>query len=554
MRISLSNFIQKRIYFSSLVFFLAFQILLSDNKQPPNFVIMYIDDLGWADTSVEMKKGVESKSDFHQTPALEKMAQRGVVYSNAYSPAPTCTPSRISVTYGKTNAKLQYTTVHDIAAHNRGRKESIPKEHTSIPQMLKQADLGYVTAHFGKGIAIAKPDEIGYDIDDCYDVADNGNYHGEWEKIAPLEDRVPIPPDNPKRIYSLTDTAVKFINDQASNKNPFFMFVSHYSVHVPHGASPEMIEKYRNLPRGKFLRDEDYKDPSEMTEGYRTCVWRLQYAAMVEETDIGLGKIMKALDDTGLSDNTYFIFTSDNGGGLTPNGLLTGGKANLYEGGIRVPTVVMGPGIPKGEYCSTPIIQWDFLSTFHDLSGSQAPIPSGLDGGSLRDVFFNPKDGKVKRSAPGLIFNYPYYAAAPINAIRVGNYKLMQNLNTDEIRLFNVENDLKESNNLADTMPEKVAQLSKTMNDYLTEVDALTIDEVYKARGEELQYFKQRAKEDYKRNLEKELKKSPVEEHAQIEKKHKDQLDKRHSQYDKQIEHLAMQMKNENFIGGNYKK
>jgi hypothetical protein len=103
-------------------------------------------------------------------------------------------------------------------------------------------------------------------------------------------------------------------------------------------------------------------------------------------------------------------------------------------------------------------------------------------------------------------------------------------------------------------MPEKVAQLSKTMNDYLSEVDALTIDEVYKARGEELQYFKQRASEDYKRNLEKELKKSPVEEHAQIEKKHKDQLDKRHSQYDKQIEHLAMQMKNENFIGGNYKK
>jgi len=375
-------------------------------EKAPNFVVFYVDDLGWADTSVRMMKDVEdSRSYFHQTPNLEKLAKRGVIFSNAYSPAPTCTPSRISIQYGKTNARLGYTTVHDIAAHNRGLKESIPKDNISIPQMLKQADLGYVTAHFGKGIAIAKPQEIGYDIHDSYDTGDNGNYHGEFVKIAPVDKRESLPADDPKRIYSLTESAEKFIEEQSKTGKPFFMMVSHYSAHVPHAASAHMIEKYRNLPRGKYCKDSDYMDPSKMSDGQRTCSWRLQYAAMVEETDISMGRMLAALEKAGVADNTYFIFTSDNGGGLTPNGALTGGKANLFEGGLRVPTVVAGPGMLKNAQCDVPIIQWDLLATFHDLSGSKAPLPEGVDGGSLKEVFEKGNNGKVKRLVPGLVFN-----------------------------------------------------------------------------------------------------------------------------------------------------
>jgi arylsulfatase A-like enzyme len=523
---------------------------------PPNFIVFYVDDLGWADTSVEMIKGMErSRSDFHQTPSLEKLARNGVVFSSAYSPAPTCTPSRISVTYGKTNAKLQYATVHDVAANNRGRKESIPKEHVSIPSMLKQAGLGYVTAHFGKGIAIAHPHEVGYDVDDTIDKGtDNGNYHGEFVNLAPTAKRVSLPEDNPKRIYSLTDTSVKFIEKQAEKKKPFFMFVSHYSAHVPHAASPHMIEKYRNLPRGKYCRDADYLDPKDMTESQRTCTWRLQYAAMVEETDISLGRIMDALEKQGIADNTYIVFTSDNGGGLTPNGALTGGKANLFEGGLRVPTVIAGPNMPKGEYCHTPIIQWDLLRTFHDLSGSQAPLPEGVEGGSLKSVFENPASGKVERPIPGLIFNYPYYAAAPINAIRIGDYKLMRQLNTNELRLFNVAKDLSEKENLAQTMPEKAAEMAQVMDKYLESVGAITIDEVYKAREEELHYFKNRAREDHQREMERVKKKSaPHELPAKIAKVD-EKLQQRLKGYDRQINHLMMQKENTNFIGGNYKK
>lgn len=538
-----------------IFFIILVHSLSAKPKTPPNFIIFYVDDLGWADTSVRMDKNVEeSRSYFYQTPALEKLAKQGVVFSNAYSPAPTCTPSRISINYGMTNARLQYTTVHDVAAKNRGRNKSIPKEHTSIPQMLKQANLGYVTAHFGKGIAIAKPQEIGYDEHDCFDIGDNGNYHGDYVKIAPVGEREPLPADDPKRMYSLTDTSVNFINRQAKTKKPFFMFVSHYSAHVPHAASAHMIEKYRKLPRGKYCTDADYMNPKDMTEGFRTCSWRLQYAALVEETDMSLGRIMKALEKHGLDKNTYVIFTSDNGGGLPPNGILNGGKSNLSEGGIRVPTVIAGPRMPAGKQCDTPIIQWDFFSTIHDLSGSTYSLPNNIDGGSLKNIFFNPENGTVKRPVPGLIFNYPYYAAAPINAIRIGDYKLMHQLNTNEMRLYNVNTDLEEKNNLAESMPDKVKEMSTVLNTYLKKVDAIQIDEVYTAREEELLYYMERSKVNYDNRLKRSLQKAPKSKHSEIQQKELKRYDKRIKDLKGQLEHLKMQMRNKKFLGGHYKE
>ncbi|MCH2208576.1 MAG: sulfatase-like hydrolase/transferase [Lentisphaerales bacterium] len=541
--------------FQMLLALMAFTGVSLTAADAPNFVVFYVDDLGWADTSVRMMQDIEdSASDFHQTPSLERLAKKGMVFSNGYSPAPTCTPSRISIHYGKTNARLGYTTVHDIAAHNAGLKESIPKDNISIPQMLKQANLGYVTAHFGKGIAIAKPKEIGYDIDDCYDVADNGNYHGDYVKIAPESEREKLPDDNPKRIYSLTETCENFIQKQSKTDKPFFMMVSHYAAHVPHMASPHMIEKYRNLPRGKHCKDIDYIDPGKMSKGYREVAWRLQYAAMIEEMDMSLGRIMDALEKAGIADNTYIVFTSDNGGGLTPNGVLTGGKANLYEGGLRVPTIVSGPGMLKGAQCDVPVIQWDLLPTFHDLSGSKVSLPEGVDGGSLKSVFEKGNSGSVDRPIEGLVFNYPYYAAAPINAIRMGDYKYMRHLNTGETRLYNVVKDISEKKDLSQSMPEKVAQLADAMDSYLKKVNARQIDEVYKARFAELDYFKEQAIENSKRDLERKLKKAPTSEHAKIKAAEKNKIDQRLANYDKQIEHCRMQTKNENFIGGNYKK
>lgn len=140
-----------------------------------------------------------------------------------------------------------------------------------------------------------KMETIGYDVTDEYDIGDNGNFHG---KYVDIKSRKPLPEDDPKRIYSQEKRSLDFINEYAG-KRPFFLMVSQYVLHVPHKASADVIEKYCKLPRGKYCRDEDYKDPSEMSKGFMTCAWRLQYAAMIDEVDTGLGKMIDLLDKKG---------------------------------------------------------------------------------------------------------------------------------------------------------------------------------------------------------------------------------------------------------------
>ena len=447
----------------------------------PNFIIVYVDDLGWSDTSVRMMDSdPDSASDFHQTPHLEELARRGMKFSCAYAPAPTCTPSRKSIQFGKTPGRLQYTFVHDVLALKRKLKW---QDETSLADVVKSADPNYITAHFGKGMGGEQMKTIGYDVTDEIDGhADNGNFHGEY---ISLKNRTPLPPDNPKRMASLEKSSVEFIN-QYSGKRPFFMMVSHYAVHVPHAARPELIEKYRNLPRGKYLRDQDYLPTAEIPKGMKISSWRLQYAAMLDEVDQGLGAIVDAVKKSGQLDNTFIIYTSDNGGGLNPNGTLRGGKANLYEGGLRVPFVVAGPGVQKGVQCDLPIAQWDLLPTLHDYANNKSPLPDELDGGSLRDVFENGNSGKVAREVDGFVFHYPCYFAPPLSVVRLGDYKLMEHLLTGEQKLFNVTTDYGEDINLIEKNPRKAAELKAVMSKYLNSIKAEDIQEVYKARFEEL--------------------------------------------------------------------
>ena len=468
--------------------------LQSVAETAPNFIVFYVDDLGWADTSVAMMDGdPESRSDFHQTPHLEKLAARGMKFSNAYAPAPTCTPSRKSIQLGKTPGRLQYTFVNDVLALKRGLKWG---GHTSMADVVKAAGKNYITAHFGKGMENEFMKVLGYDVTDEHDIGPNGNFHGEYTDIR---SRKPLPEDDPKRVYSLTDTSVAFVEEHAG-KRPFFMMVSHYSVHVPHAATSRLIEKYRNLPRGKYCRDEDYMDPAEMTKGKRTCSWRLMYAAMIEEVDWSLGRIVEAVEKAGQLDNTYIIFTSDNGGGMYPNGSLRGGKANLNEGGLRVPWVVAGPGVPGGAQCDVPVNQWDLLPTFHDLAGSDAALPEDLDGGSLRSVFEKGNDGRVERPVDGMGFHYPCYFAPPLSVLRLGDYKYMRHLRTGEVRLYDVAKDWSESKNLVNDMPEKAAEMAQVLDQYLAAIDAEDVEEVYQARFWQLDTFETQSIQNFARH------------------------------------------------------
>ena len=468
---------------------LASIALQSHAAERPNFIIVYVDDLGWADTSVRMMESdPDSASDFHQTPHLEALASRGMKFSCAYAPAPTCTPSRKSIQFGKTPGRLGYTFVHDVLALQRELKW---KDETSLADVVKAADPEYITAHFGKGMGDEQMNTIGYDVTDEVDgVADNGNFHGEY---ISLKNRTPLPPDNPKRMASLKKSSLDFINEH-SGKRPFLMMVSHYAVHVPHAARADLIEKYRNLPRGKYCKDDDYAPSDEMSRGKKISSWRLQYAAMVDEVDEGLGAIVAAVKKSGQLENTYFIYTSDNGGGLTPNGSLKGGKANLYEGGLRVPFVVAGPGVKSGAQCDIPIVQWDLLPTIHDYADSDQPLPDELDGGSLKNVFERGNEGIVHRSDEGFVFHYPCYFAAPLSVIRLGDYKLMEHLLTGEQKLFNVATDYREQTNLIRENPEKASVMKAAMSRYLESIDAEDVQEVYKARFAELDRFETMAR------------------------------------------------------------
>ncbi len=240
--------------------------------------------------------------------------------------------------------------------------------------------------------------------------------------------------------------------------------VSHYAAHIPHLATKEAFErvKKRWLSAGR--------DTQNIESEKSTAHSEITYAAMVEEMDLTVGAIIDALIETSQLENTYIIFTSDNGGGFSQrrkiegetrrfNGPLQEGKRSIFEGGIRVPTVIAGPGIEPGSQCDVPIVQWDFFPTLHDLSSSSKPLPNDIDGGSLRDIFATGNAGHVKRNAPGIIHHYPCHYHPPISSIIIGEYKLMRHLNSGEFKLFNIRTDYREEHDLSGVMPDKVAQM-----------------------------------------------------------------------------------------------
>ncbi|TWU40580.1 sulfatase [Novipirellula artificiosorum] len=485
-------------------------------ESPPNFVIFYVDDLGWADTSVRMMDDEPlSASDFYQTPALERLAKQGMRFTSGYAPTPTCTGSRISIQFGMTSARLQYRNVFDVLS-----KKQRPRgwdDEVSMAAVVKAADKNYVTAHFGKGMSVRRMDHAGYDVTDEFDRGPNGNGHGSYIDV---NKKVPIPDDNPKRIVDLTRRSVEFVREHAG-KRPFFLMVSHYAVHIPHQASPAAIESCRR--RWVAAGNPDV-GPDDKEYKKHFPEWR--YAAMIEETDASLGAILDALKKSKGIDNTYVIFTSDNGGGHGRRdeagnrfqGPLQEGKRSTYEGGLRVPFIVSGPGIKPGSQCDVPVVQWDLLPTLHDLSGSSAPLPAGVDGGSLRDVFERGDDGVVPRNAPGLVFHYPCHYHPPISVIRIGNYKLMRHLNSGDVKLFNVATDYAEQQDLAQQLPEKVKEMDRILKRYVDEVDGGQVSEVYAAYFEWLDAELQRKEERHQRDVDSLKQRNPPDLEEQLAK------------------------------------
>ena len=445
---------------------LALALVISfslDAKKPPNFVLVYMDDLGWAETSVAMIKGrADTRSDFNQTPNIERLASQGMVLSACYSPSALCAPSRNSLLHGMTPSRLRYTVLSAVEV----KKQYLGQ--ITIPQALKRANPEYQTAHFGKWHNESiKPSEAGYDVTD----GPNGNGPGDFDD----DGKTHLPDDDPKRIFSLTEKSIKFMKEQVAAERPFYLQLSHYANHIWHDSLKKTREKYKKLPKGKKYEKKDGLPDEEIPIAMYNHGWIINYAAMLDDVDRAFGTLLDVIDELGIDEETYVIFTSDNGGGFRGNAPLKAGKGSLYEGGIRMPSFVRGPGVKGGSYCKVPVVQWDFLQTFYDLAGGSVPLPEDLDGGSLRDVFERGDRGRVKRNTKDLIFHFPWHTGVAESVIRSGKYKLRKDLDSLEMELFDLDKDLGEKNNLALDMPDLVRKLDKKRARYLESVNAETV-------------------------------------------------------------------------------
>ena len=475
--------------FSLLTLAVTFAVARVHAEESPNFVIIYADDLGYTQTSVPMMKGhPELAHKLHQTPNLERLASRGMRFSNAYCPSPVCTSSRASIQHGKTTARVGCISIHDVVMNKR---EIDLGKNLSIAEMIKEADDEYVTAFFGKGCTPMRWfKEHGYDVTDFNHKTPNGNAHGDWWEPAY---KTPIPLDDPKRVFSLARTAQQFLDQRGKDRKPFYMMVSHYAVHVRNTSLKSTREKYLRLLATEHDIQGGIPDISKFDTNADAMPKKLQalwekanYAAMMENMDASIGMVLDELKSQGLEENTYVIFSSDNGGGQS-NAPLQGGKAKMWEGGLRVPMIVAGPGIAANSQCDKPVAQWDYLTTMHDLVGSNVSLPVDLDGISLRPVLENGNRGQLAERDTGFVFHFPAHYTTPITAYRNGDFKLMRQLNSGELKLFNVVNDMGERNDLTKELPGKTAEMVRDLDAYLKKVGAWTMQEVYATRAEELE-------------------------------------------------------------------
>ena len=511
---------------TSLLFFLV--STLPNAGKAPNFIIIYADDLGYTQTSVPMMKDrPELGHSLHQTPHLEKLAKRGMRFSNAYCPSPVCTPSRASIQFGMTTARVGCISIHDVVMNKR--KVDF-KKNLSLAEMLTESKKGYHSAFFGKGCTpLGWFKDHGYDETDFIHKHPNGNAHGDW--LEPAEKTL-IPEDDPKRLFSLARNSIGYLERRASDKKPFFLTISHYALHVRNMSLKSTRRKYLDIVAEREGIEEEIPDISkfddnadEMPVKLRNHWERANYAAMMEDMDTSIGMVLDKLKELDLEENTYVIFSSDNGGGAS-NKPLQGGKARMWEGGIRVPMIVAGPEVPANSQCDVPVAQWDYLSTMHDLSGSSAPLPENLDGVSLRPVLEKGNKGKLAKRDTGFVFHFPAFYTIPITSYRDGDFKLMRHLNTGETKLFNVAKDMGETNELSKSMPEKKAAMIRNLDAYLKKVGAWTMEEVYKTRLEELDKWISENKKKVSESKE-QLRENPKDKsHRDRLKKAKDSLSK----------------------------
>lgn len=428
-------------------------IVSAEKPERPNIVVIMADDLGWMDLHCQGNKHLD-------TPSLDRLASQGMRFTNAYAAAPVCTPTRAAMMTGLSPARLGITN-HAPGNPDHVSKEThlkgadwttyLPLDHVTLAERLK--DAGYETGFIGKWHLSHRP---GKDEEGPLEPRLRPEFQGFDLNVGGCRMGGPpsyfepykIPNISPRKVGDylperLADESVDFIKKHKSE--PFFLCWWNYSVHYPIQAPPHLVEKYKQRP--------EIKNPG--------------YAAMIEGMDTSIGRVLQAIDDQGLAENTLVLFTSDNGS-LFGNEPLRRNKGYLYEGGIRVPWIVRWPGnVASGSTCDTPVITTDTFPTI--LAAAEIPLAEDeiCDGENILPLLR--QSGELKRKT--LYFHYPNYAFHKQNrlgsAIREGRYKLIRWYDDESVELYDLDNDLSEKHDRSEDQPEIADRLRHKLEDWL---------------------------------------------------------------------------------------
>lgn len=405
-------------------------------EPPPNFVFILADDMGWNDARFSGNKHTD-------TPHLDRLAREGVVFAQACASAPNCAPTRACLLTGKYTPRHGVFTVVD-ERHTPGSphhkimaaesSEALAAEQVTLAEALKPA--GYATGMFGMwnlGRGRTGPTTP---TGQGFDVFTEPKQLG-FEKDAYRDAKGVYSPD------ALTDAALTWAD--SVKERPFFLYLPFHDVHAPFDPKPELLAKYKS----------------------RSGVVDPALAATVEAMDANVGRVLAALDRMGVAERTFVIFTSDNGGTRQYVAPLRGGKGTLYQGGVRVPAVIRGPGIKPG-VSQAVTLSMDWFPTVMELAG-QTPTES-VDGRSLVPLL---RDASAKLERD-VFWHFPCYigGGGPCSAVRSGNWKLIEFFESGTSELYDLAADPGEHRNLAEREPRRAAELLAKLHAWQTATSA----------------------------------------------------------------------------------
>lgn len=446
------------------------QVAAADDSAKPNIVLINVDDLGWADLACQGSK-------YYRTPNVDRLASQGMRFTNAYAAASNCAPSRACMLTGQYGPRHGiYTVQNSDRGKAKNRKliptrntTSIAKDNLTIGGLLKNA--GYQTITIGKWHVSDDPLKNGFDRNVAgnhigHPMAKQGGYHSPFNYPNCVSEK-----EGEYLTDRLTDEAIKFASD--NKDQPFFLYLSYYTVHTPIQPKADKRKKWKSIE----------KQPGQ---------GNAPYAAMIESMDENIGRLITSLDELGIADQTVVIFTSDNGGlwQLSHQDPLRAGKGSYFEGGIRVPLIVRWPGkIEAASISDEPVIQVDFMPTIAEIAA--VPIPAGkqFDGVSIAPVLTGAKEHLEKRA---LFWHFPIYLQAsgrkkadfvthdrwfrtrPGSVIRSGKWKLHEYFEDGRLELYDLENDIGETKNVAEDHAAIATQLHTELKSWRLRVNAPT--------------------------------------------------------------------------------